>query len=117
MLFELLTSRYPGMRRWLTQRLCAFTMALYLLLFVVRLAWLAPHDYAAWQAMFAPMWWRVLTWWFFMCMLMHAWLGVRDVLRDYVPHLGARAVLQWLVDVVLLVNLLAIVWILFGLDF
>jgi succinate dehydrogenase / fumarate reductase, membrane anchor subunit len=114
MLFELLTAKYPGMRLWLTQRLCALSMALGLLLFWLRVCWLAPADYAGWVAVFSPWWWRLLSVWFFICMLMHAWLGVRDVLRDYVPNLRCRYVLQWLVNLAVLGNALAILWILFG---
>lgn len=116
MIFELLTAKYPGMRRWLTQRLCALSMALVLVLFWVRMLCLSPQGYEGWLAVFSPLWWRVLTVWFFICMLLHAWLGVRDVLRDYVPHLATRAVLQWLVNVAVAGNGLAVMWILFGLN-
>jgi len=117
MLFELLTAKYPGMRRWLTQRLCALSMAVVLLLLWLRVMWLSPQSFSEWQALFAPWWWRLLTLWFFVCMLLHAWLGVRDVLRDYVPHLGIRNVLQWLVNIAVFGNALAVMWILFGMDF
>lgn len=117
MLFELLTAKYPGMRLWLTQRLCALSMALGLLLFWLRVWWLAPADYAGWVAVFSPWWWRLLSMWFFTCMLMHAWLGVRDVLRDYMPNLRCRYVLQWLVNLAVLGNALAILWILFGMKY
>jgi len=117
MLFELLTAKYPGMRRWLTQRLCALSMAVVLLLLWLRVMWLSPQNFSEWQALFAPWWWRLLTFWFFVCMLLHAWLGVRDVLRDYVPHLGIRNVLQWLVNIAVFGNALAVMWILFGMDF
>jgi succinate dehydrogenase / fumarate reductase, membrane anchor subunit len=117
MLFELLTAKYPGMRLWLTQRLCALSMVAGLLLFWMRVLWLAPHDYAGWVAVFAPWWWRLLSVWFFICMLLHAWLGVRDVLRDYVPHLGIRVVLQWVVNLAVCGNALAVVWILFAMKF
>lgn len=105
MLFELLTSKYPGMRQWLIQRLSATVMAVYVLLLVVRVAWWSPADYAAWQAFFAPLWWRLLTVLFFALMLLHAWIGVRDVLRDYVMNLRVRSMMQLLVDAALLVNL------------
>jgi succinate dehydrogenase / fumarate reductase, membrane anchor subunit len=39
---------------------------------------------------------------------------VRDVLRDYVPNLRCRYVLQWLVNLAVAGNALAILWILFG---
>lgn len=105
MLFELLTSKYPGMRQWLIQRLSATVMAVYVLLLVVRVAWWSPADYAAWQAFFVPLWWRLLTVLFFALMLLHAWIGVRDVLRDYVMNLRVRSMMQLLVDAALLVNL------------
>jgi succinate dehydrogenase / fumarate reductase, membrane anchor subunit len=117
MLLELLTAKYPGMRRWLTQRLCALSMAVVLLLLWLRVMCLSPQDYREWQALFAPLWWRLLTVWFFVCMLLHAWLGVRDVLRDYVPHLGVRTVLQWLVNLAVWGNAIAVMWILFGMNF
>jgi succinate dehydrogenase / fumarate reductase membrane anchor subunit len=117
MLFELLTARYPGMRLWLTQRLCALSMAVVLLLFGIRVLWLSPQDYAGWRSVFLPWWWRLFSLWFFICMLLHAWLGVRDVLRDYVPHLGIQKMLQWLVNLAVCGNALAVLWILFGMKY
>jgi len=105
MLLELLTSKYPGMRQWLMQRLSAGVMALYVLLLVVRAALSRPNTYASWRAFFSPVWWRLLTLLFFAFMLLHAWIGVRDVLRDYVFNLRVRAVMQVMVDVTLLGNL------------
>lgn len=106
MLLELLTSRYPGMRQWLMQRLSATLMAVYLLLLVLRVLMLSPTGFTQWQTFFPPLWWRALTWLFFALMLLHAWIGVRDVLRDYVSHLKTRTVLQLLVDASLLVDLI-----------
>jgi len=116
MLFELLTSKYPGMRQWLMQRLSATVMAVYVVLLVVRATWVAPSDYAAWNAFFAPVWWRLLTLLFFVFMLLHAWIGVRDVLRDYVFNLRVRAVMQVLVDAALLGNLAWICFILWDIN-
>lgn len=116
MLFELLTSKYPGMRQWLMQRLSATIMAVYVVLLVVRVALSPPSSYEAWQAFFAPIWWRLLTLLFFAFMLLHAWIGVRDVLRDYVFNLRARAVLQVLVDAALLLNLAWISFILWNIN-
>lgn len=116
MLFELLTSKYPGMRQWLMQRLSATVMAVYVVLSVSRATWVAPSDYAAWNAFFAPVWWRLLTLLFFVFMLLHAWIGVRDVLRDYVFNLRVRAVMQVLVDAALLGNLAWICFILWDIN-
>jgi len=47
----------------------------------------------------------LLTMLFFISLVMHAWLGVRDVFKDYVFNLSLRAVLQVLVDVLLIIYL------------
>lgn len=118
MWLELLSARYPGMRRWLIQRLSALCMVLYLLLLLCRLL-MADRlaDYQHWHALFSPCWWRLLTLWFFVCLLLHAWLGVRDVLRDYVSRPSIRVALQHGVTVLVGLELLAAVHILFGANF
>jgi len=105
MLIELLTKKYPGMRLWLAQRLSAVFMAAYLLLLAINLAFRQPADYAGWMQLMSPAWWRLLTMLFFISLVMHAWLGVRDVFKDYVFNLSLRAVLQVLVDVLLIIYL------------
>lgn len=105
MLIELLTRRYPGMRLWLAQRLSAVAMASYLLGLALMLLLQQPADYEGWLELMSPWWWRVLTLLFFVSLIMHAWLGVRDVFKDYIFNLRLRAVLQVLVDVLLVLYL------------
>lgn len=105
MLIELLTKRYPGMRLWLAQRLSAVYMAAYLLLLTLLLLIKQPDGYQGWHALMSAWWWRVLTLLFFVSLIMHAWLGVRDVFKDYIFNLRLRAVLQVLVDVLLVLYL------------
>ncbi len=102
MLIELLTKKYPGMRLWLAQRISAVIMAIYVVLFAVLLAILQPATYEGWVGFMTPWWWRMLTLLFFISLYMHAWLGVRDVLKDYIFNLQLRAVMQALVDVLLI---------------
>ena len=59
-------------------------------------------SYAKWAGIFAPQWMKVLTFVMIASILWHAWVGVRDVLMDYVKELAPRLVLQvaaiaWLV--------------------
>ncbi|HEY0563726.1 MAG TPA: succinate dehydrogenase, hydrophobic membrane anchor protein [Methylophilus sp.] len=108
MLIELLTKKYPGMRQWLAQRLSAVYLALYTFLLVTMLLIKQPADFTQWQAFFAPWWWRLLTLLMFISLAMHAWLGVRDVLKDYIFNVTLRGYLQLLVDVVLIIDL---VWV------
>ena len=110
MLIELLTDKYPGMRFWLTQRLTALVMAAYFVLMVLMLLIKQPSGYAAWYAFASPIWLRIATFVFFACLCMHAWLGVRDVLRDYIFNATLRQYLQILVDIALV---LYCVWLAF----
>ncbi len=105
MLIELLTKKYPGMRLWLAQRLSAVVMAFYLLVFALMLIIKQPGDYAGWVELMSPWWWRVFTLLFFVSLVMHAWLGVRDVFKDYIFNLKLRAVMQILIDVLLVIYL------------
>lgn len=103
MLIELLTDKYPGMRFWLTQRLTALVMAAYLVLVLVLLLVMRPVGFEGWHNFASPIWFRCVTFLFFAALCMHAWLGVRDVLRDYIFNAGLRQYLQILVDVVLVI--------------
>lgn len=114
MLIELLTKRYPGMRLWLAQRLSAVFMAAYLLMLALILLLKQPQGYADWYALMTPWWWRVFTLLFFVALLMHAWLGVRDVFKDYIFNLRLRAVLQIAVDALLIIYLVWAVFILWS---
>ena len=96
------------MRIWLSQRLTALVMAFYIILLVVMLLIMQPAGFAAWQDFVSPIWFRLLTLIFFMCLFMHAWLGVADVLKDYVFNKALRAYMQIVVDILLLVYL---VWV------
>lgn len=116
MVIELLTKKYPGMRLWLAQRISAVVMATYALLFALLLVILQPATYEAWLQFMSPWWWRILTLIFFTSLYMHAWLGVRDVLKDYIFNLQLRAVMQVLVDVLLIGYLCWICWILWSIQ-
>ena len=59
-------------------------------------------SYDKWAGIFAHQWMKVLTFVMIASILWHAWVGVRDVLMDYVKPLAPRLVLQvaaivWLV--------------------
>lgn len=88
-----MSRRAHGLRAWLLQR---FT-AVYLLLF---LAYLAVHfgrapvaDFAAWRAWLADPLVNLATGLFVLSLLIHAWVGIRDVLMDYITHTGLRVML------------------------
>ncbi len=91
-----------GLRDWLLQRLTAIVMGVYTLVALVALAVAAPASRADWQALFAGPVARVATMMFFAALLYHAWVGVRDILMDYVKPVGIRLTLEVAVGLVLL---------------
>ena len=121
MLIQLLTHQYPGMRLWLSQRLTAVVMAVYIVLLMVLLLIVQPfwhatwqQNYSAWLEFVSPVWFRLATLLFFMSLFMHAWLGVADVLKDYVFNKTLRAYMQLAVDIVLVGYLFWLMFILWN---
>lgn len=96
---RIVTGAHYGLRDWLVQRVTAVLMAVYILL-LVGIAWnVAPQDHAAWAAVFNHQWMRIATFLFFASMFWHAWVGVRNVLMDYIKPTAIRLTLQILVIV------------------
>jgi len=91
-----------GLRDWLSQRVTALLMTLFTLLVIVQVLLPGEMGYDKWAAIFSHQWMKVLTFVVIISLLVHAWVGMRDVLMDYVKPVGARLALQvativWLV--------------------
>ena len=121
MLIQLLTNQYPGMRLWLSQRLTALVMAVYIVLLLILLLIIQPFGHATWQENYAawvefvsPVWFKLATLLFFMSLFMHAWLGVADVLKDYVFNKTLRTYMQIAVDIALVGYLFWLMFILWN---
>ncbi|MDO9205667.1 MAG: succinate dehydrogenase, hydrophobic membrane anchor protein [Methylotenera sp.] len=112
MLIELLTERYPGMRAWLTQRLTGLVMAIYSIVALLRFFIIQPENYEAWVSFSQPIWWRIASLIFWLALSMHAWLGIRDVFKDYVPNYVVQRVLQNILVVLLWIYLAWALWLL-----
>jgi succinate dehydrogenase / fumarate reductase membrane anchor subunit len=102
MLNHFFSSGYSGLRGWLLQRVTAVLMAVYSLLFLTLVIVEPPVHYEIWRTMFATMWMRFATILFLFSLYLHAWLGMRDILKDYVQPPKIRSALQWLVILLLL---------------
>lgn len=110
MLLELLSRKYPGFRAWLVQRFTGIIIAIYSVALFVRVLCISPNSFETWQSIFQPFWVRILSILFWISLTIHAWLGVRDVLKDYVPNLAIRNFAIKLVIVLLWVYLAWAVW-------
>ena len=95
-----------GLRAWLLQRFTAIYLALYL---VAVLSYGAAHGrfaYSEWRAWFGEPWMSVTTALFAMALLLHVWVGIRDVLIDYIHAVWLRLLLMAATALVLLGSLL-----------
>lgn len=102
------TGSHSGTGWWLAQRVSAV---------VILLAggalsagyWLsAPFDYATWHSAFQVTWIKLLVWLLVASLCLHAWVGLRDVLMDYIKPLVLRLALDVLVTLVLIMS---VVWV------
>jgi len=83
-----------GLRDWLAQRITAAIMAVYTVIVLAVLIGGSPVNYAVWKDIFTQGWMRVATLLFAASLAWHAWVGVRDILMDYVKPAGARLTLE-----------------------
>jgi succinate dehydrogenase / fumarate reductase membrane anchor subunit len=93
-----------GLRDWLAQRVTAGIMALFTVAVLAQLLIAkGPIGYDLWAGIFAAQWMKIVTFSVIIALLYHVWVGMRDVLMDYVTaHVGLRLLLQiftivWLV--------------------
>jgi len=90
-----------GTGAWLAQRATAVALALLLPLLLARVFAALPVDYDGWRALFAPGWVRVALLLTAAVLTLHAWIGLHDILMDYVKPVALRLVLYFAVIAVL----------------
>jgi|KBSMisStaDraftv2_1062788.scaffolds.fasta_scaffold518407_2 succinate dehydrogenase / fumarate reductase membrane anchor subunit len=105
-----------GTGDWLLQRLTAVVMAAYTILVLVGIVMhRSLGGYAGWKAAFSTTWLRVATMLFVASLLYHAWVGMRDILMDYIKPTAVRLTAEFAVAFVLLFYLVWTASILWGL--
>jgi succinate dehydrogenase / fumarate reductase membrane anchor subunit len=91
---RIVTGAHYGLRDWLAQRITAVIMAVYSVIALVVVMSGKPISYAVWRDLFAQGWMRVATLLFAASLAWHAWVGMRDILMDYIKPDGLRLSLQ-----------------------
>jgi succinate dehydrogenase / fumarate reductase membrane anchor subunit len=79
-----------GLKAWLLQRVSAVYLALFCTWLGLHLFLAPPADHAQWAAWVARPWVSLSFMVAIVLLLAHAWVGIRDVLMDYVKPLGFR---------------------------
>lgn len=81
-----------GLRAWVLQRVSAVYLALFIMAALMVLLTHQPVTYNAWHAWIAHPVVNIACMLFFIALVLHAWVGVRDVVIDYVRAAGTRFV-------------------------
>ena len=76
--------RAQGLKPWILQRVTAVYIALYLLVLTLNLGSIPVSGYEAWHGWMTSTWVSLTTALFILCLLFHAWVGIRDVAMDYI---------------------------------
>ncbi len=102
MVNRVVVGAHYGSRDWLMQRITAVLMAVYIALLPAYFFFYPRFDYDAWTALFSSQLFRSFTLVFLLCLFYHAWIGVRDVVMDYISPAWLRLLIHVAVTLTLL---------------
>src|SRR6185503_13352264 len=91
---RIITGAHYGLRDWLAQKITAVIMAVYSVIALIVLLSGVPLSFVVWKDLFSQGWMRVATLLFMVSLAWHAWVGVRDILMDYIKLAGLRLTLE-----------------------
>ncbi len=87
-----MSMQMTGLRAWLVQRIAAVYIGFFSLYLLIHFTTNAPGSYLEWRDWVGHPGIAVSWALFFIALLLHAWVGMRDVLLDYVHNTAVRLV-------------------------
>ena len=87
-----MSNRISGLQSWALQRLSAVFLIAFCLYVVLDLSLHPLTGYMQWRSWLGQPLNSILVMLAAIMVLIHAWVGIRDVVMDYVYHLGLRLV-------------------------
>src|SRR3989338_2440245 len=117
MVNRILTGAGYGLGSWLWQRITAVIMLIGSIIFFGFVAYWALNvnsNISSWQTVFSCMFVKIVVQIFFAAVLIHAWVGIRDLWMDYIQSTGIRLTLHtltilWLVGS--LIYSIKVIWV------
>ena len=86
-----------GIRDWLMQRITAVVITLYVLLLLAMLLFRPGMSLDVWQELAMHTWFKLATFATLISVFLHAWVGMRDIIMDYIRPTAIRLTLEVLV--------------------
>ena len=90
-----------GLKGWLMQRVTAVIMVVFTLVLIWLLVTSNGVTFASWKLLFQNTAFRVLTLLFLLSLYLHAFVGARDIIMDYIKPTGLKLLMQMSVIVFL----------------
>lgn len=90
-----------GMHAWLLQRMTAVFMLIYFIAAIGYFVFFTPADYNQWHDIISAMPIAIATMLFVVALSLHAWVGLRDVVIDYIHRFSLRILLLGLIFILL----------------
>ncbi len=102
-----------GVVDWMVQRKTAVFLAIY---FIILACFFCSKEftYANWVNLFQPVYFKVLTVVFLICLVQHAWIGIWVIATDYLKNLKVRGLFLFVSKIVLVGYLVWGIYILFA---
>ncbi|MBL7002875.1 MAG: succinate dehydrogenase, hydrophobic membrane anchor protein [Gammaproteobacteria bacterium] len=85
-----MSSGFSGMNAWLIQRITGMYVGFFALILFGIFSTTPPQSYSEWVAVFASPLLQIGCSLFVLAILFHAWIGMRDIVLDYVHPLGFK---------------------------
>ena len=92
---------FDGQRAWVVQRVSALLLLVLIVFGVLALPFAPPLDFAGWRAFAGGVLGGPLIALLFGALCAHAWVGMRDIVLDYIQPRGLRLAVLSLVAIVL----------------
>jgi succinate dehydrogenase / fumarate reductase, membrane anchor subunit len=94
MVNRIVVGAHYGLKDWIIQRATAIIMAVYTVVFLAVIGGVGPASFEAWRGIFANGFMKFITFLFFISLIYHVWIGIRDVWMDYIKPDGLRLLLM-----------------------
>jgi succinate dehydrogenase / fumarate reductase membrane anchor subunit len=82
-----------ALRSWLIQRFSAVYLAVFLVYLIIHFLMQESHGYEVWRTWLAHPAVALASAGFILALVLHGWVGVRDIILDYIHPLGLRLLL------------------------
>ena len=102
MVNRIVVGAHYGLKDWLIQRVTAVVMAVWLVVMLGLLLVQGPFSHESWRSLMSGFCMRAFTGLFFLSLMYHAWVGVRNIFMDYIKASGLRLTLYVVVILALI---------------